>query len=512
LLDTFAADVLDGDRTRLRAIHLHKRFGAVHAVRGVSLDVRAGEVVALLGENGAGKSSLIAMLSGAQPTDSGRIEIAGETHDSLDPAGAARLKIAAIRQEPVLVSTLSVAENLLMGRLPSRWGAVRRGAMFEQARAWLDAVDARVNPGALVGSLSPADRQLVEIARCVGSGARVLFFDEPTAALGPAETDRLFRLIRRLAAGGAGIVYVSHRLEEVFAVCDRVVVLRDGSVVREAPTGEMDERSLVSAMAGRELLEQEMREAKQRHAGEAPLVRVSGLGSDSRLRGVDLVVAEGEIHGLAGIVGSGRSRLLSVLSGLRPHDQGIMELGGLPYAPRSPHAAIRSGVVLVPEDRLGSALFQDLSQAVNVVFSRHEAAASLGLISHAREAAAAASSLERLDVRPADSGMRGGALSGGNQQKLIVARALFAGPRLLLLDEPTRGVDVGAKADIHRLLIELADEGMTVILVSSDMRELMALSDRITVMARGSTTGTFSPPFDPQRLIAAATAEERRPA
>jgi ABC-type sugar transport system ATPase subunit len=223
-------------------------------------------------------------------------------------------------------------------------------------------------------------------------------------------------------------------------------------------------------------------------------------------------VREGEIHGLAGIVGSGRSRLLSVLAGLERPDRGTVELAGRPYAPRSPGAAIAAGVSLVPEDRVASALFPELSQAVNVVVSRHrEAAAALGWVTRSREGATAAPLLERLDVRPRQSRMRGGALSGGNQQKLIVARALFAGPKLLLLDEPTRGVDVGAKADIHRLLSELTAEGIAVVIVSSDMRELISLSDRITVMARGRTTGVFDPPFDSEELIAAATAEARNP-
>jgi ABC-type sugar transport system ATPase subunit len=383
--------------------------------------------------------------------------------------------------------------------------------MVRTARRWLEAVDAQVDPDALVGSLSPADRQLVEIARSVGSGARVLFFDEPSAALGPAETERLFRLIRRLVDGGAGVVYVSHRLEEVFAVCDRIVVLRDGSVVEEALVDESDEESLVRAMAGRKL-EHVMRETRRFQARDVPVLRVRDLRLGSRLRGVDLVVREGEIHGLAGIVGSGRTRLLAALAGLERPDGGTIELGGGRYAPRSPGSAIEAGVCLVPEDRVGSALFAELSQAVNVVVSRHAAAAAaLGLITRAREGVTADPLLQRLDVRPRASTMRAGALSGGNQQKLIVARALFARPRLLLLDEPTRGVDVGAKADIHRLLTELAAEGIAVVLASSDMRELVSLSDRITVMARGRTTGTFEPPFDSQALIAAATADARTP-
>ncbi len=485
---------------------LTKRYDAVVAVDRVSFAIRPGEVLGLVGENGAGKSTLISLVSGAQAPDAGTIRVAGVGHPALTPAQARDAGILAIRQEPVLVPSLSVRENLLLGREPARMGIVDRAATRELARTWLERVGARIDPEAEVGTLSPADRQLVEIARAVGPGARVLFFDEPTAALGPAETQRLFELIARLRSEGTAVVYVSHRLEEVFAVCERVVVMRDGHAVADEPIARLDEAGLVVLMAGHELAEDlAAPRARRRNAADQPLLALHGLSVGRRLQEVSLTVAPGEIHGIAGIVGAGRTSLVEAIAGVVRPTAGRMVLAGEPFAPRDARHALAAGVVVVPEDRLRDALFSELSLATNTVLPRIERVARRGLVDHRGEARAAQPLLDRLSVKPRRPSVIGRALSGGNQQKVILARALFARPRVLLLDEPTRGIDVGTKADIHRLIRDLAAEDVAIMVVSSDLRELLSLADRITVLARGRVAGSFGSPYDGHRIMAAAT-------
>ncbi len=489
---------------RLRG--LRKQYGAVVALSDGTFDIRAGEVLGLVGENGAGKSTLISLVSGAQPADAGTVEFDGLAHHSLTPAGARDAGIVAIRQEPVLVPTLSVAENLVLGREPSTRGVVSRRATRRLAGDWLARVGAQVRPDALVGDLSPADRQLVEVARAVGPGARLLFFDEPTAALGPAETTRLFALVRRLAAEGTAVVYVSHRLEEVFAVCGRVVVMRDGRVVADEPIAALDEPRLVAMMAGRDLAaDLALPRARSGDRPRDPRLVVEGLGVGGRLHDVSLSVAQGEVHGIAGIVGSGRTTLAEAICGVVGVTAGGMRLDGRAYAPGSPRHALDAGIVLVPEDRVRDGLFPDLSIATNATLPRVGLVARHGLIGRGAEASAALPLLRRLRVHPPRPAELARALSGGNQQKVVLARALFAEPRVLVLDEPTRGIDVGAKLEIHELVRELAAAGVAIVVVSSDLRELLALADRVTVLARGRVTGTFEAPLDGHRIMAAAT-------
>lgn len=487
------------------AHNLVKRYGGSEVVRRVSFEINAGEVLGLVGENGAGKSTLVAMLSGATAPDGGSIVVDGVESSALDPAQARRLGIGAVRQEPVLVPTLSVMENMLIGREPRRFGILQRREARATAQEWLTRVGARVSPDAIVGDLSPADRQFVEIARVVGGRACVVFFDEPTAVLGPAETQRLFEVVRRLADERTAVVYVSHRLEEIFEICQRVVVMRDGSLVADRPVAGLDEDTLIALIAGRELAaEEQVREAHPKSAVE-PILVLRGISASGRLHGIDLEVRPGETHGVFGIVGSGRSRLTRVIAGLERPSQGQMVLGSRPYAPRSPREAIDAGVILVPEDRLRSALFGELTQATNVLIGHHSQVARAGWLSHRDEARAALPFMARLAVRPLAPAMPGRTLSGGNQQKLILARALYGSPRVLILDEPTRGVDVGSKVEIHQFIREQAAAGVAVLVISSDLRELRSLADRITVLARGRTVSSFAGDVDGEQVIAAAT-------
>lgn len=483
---------------------ISKRFGGAVALDGVDVDLVPGRVLALIGENGAGKSTLISVLTGSTRPDQGQITTTACVRSSLSTAEALRLGIAAIRQEPVLVPALSIEENLLLGMEPSVAGLVRRRERRAMATRWLADVSASLDPRTIVGELRPADRQLVEIARALGSGARVLFFDEPTACLTPVEVERLFVIIRSLSADGAAVAYVSHRLDEIQEITDDVVVLRDGRRVVAGLTADFNAHGLASAMAGRDVDSPVARISTARVADE-PVLVLSGVSS-GRLQSVSLDVKPGEIHGIAGIVGSSRSRLASVVAGIAPLQSGRMTLGGMPFAPANPRAAMRRGVAFVPEDRWRDSLFGDASQATNVVFPRLPSAA--GFVTSKAEVARARETLEELDVRPRQPRMLARQLSGGNQQKLVLGRALGLSPVVLVLDEPTRGVDVSAKEDIHRAIRRVAANGTAVLVVSSDLPELIALSDRITVLERGRATATFQPPYDPTLLMAAAVGTE----
>jgi ABC-type sugar transport system ATPase subunit len=485
-----------------------KHYGAVIAVADASIAFRTGEVAGLVGENGAGKSTLISLVTGANRPDTGSFAVGGVPVHDFDPQRARNAGIYGIRQEPVLVPTISVTENLLLGMEPADRGIYAKRRARVIAEEWLDRVGAAFSPNVLVETLSPADRQLVEIARAVGPGAMYLFFDEPTSALGPAETERLFELIGRLRDDGTAVVYVSHRLEEIFAVCERIVVMRDGRIVADELADSLDEDGLVGLMAGQELAADLTTTHIRRQLPDGPpFLSIDRIELKDRLHDVSLEVGLGEIHGIAGIVGAGRTSLLEVLAGIVKPTSGAMSLASDTYRPANTADALKAGVFLVPEDRLRDALFPELPLATNTVLPLIDKIWRRGLVTAGRERDAALPLMRRLDVRPLRPSALGGSLSGGNQQKVILARALFADPRLLLLDEPTRGIDVGTKADIHGLIRTLAADGVSVVVVSSDLRELLSLADRITVLSRGRAAGTFDPPFDANRLLAAATGD-----
>jgi len=476
---------------------ISKRFGGHQALRAVDLTLAAGEVHALLGENGAGKSTLMAVLSGSLRPDEGEIVFLGRPVALGDVRAAQALGISMVHQEPQLVPSLSVAENICLGRLPSRLGPARfvdRPALREHALRALHALGQEMDPGSPVQALGVAQRQLVAIARALHFGARLIILDEPTSSLSAAETESLLGILRALRDGGTAIAYISHRMEEVRAVADRVTVLRDGSVVAEGALADLPTDAIILAMSGRELLAADAAAGPSSAAGSGPegaLLEVRGLGRRGRLHDVSLRVNAGEIVGLAGLMGAGRSRVLRSIFGADPVDGGsvLVRVGGDVRPVAGVGAAIASGLGLVPEDRRGQGLVLMASVAENVGLVTPPAARRHGFLRRGLLRAAAARAVETLRIKTRGVDERVAALSGGNQQKVVLGRWLGPDTRVLLLDEPTRGVDVGAKAEIHRHLRRLAAEGRALLVVSSEMPELLALCDRIYVMREGRIAG-----------------------
>ncbi len=469
---------------------ISKAFAGVQALRGVSFDLRAGEVHALVGENGAGKSTLIRVITGAHRPDEGTIELDGAPLEELDPVSARALGIAAIYQQPALFPDLSVAENIAIGLEPGGgWRRVRWNERHDRARRLLERAGAHIDPEADVKGLSMPEQQLVEIARALGAEARILIMDEPTASLSDQEVERLFRVIGELKARGVGIIYISHRLEELPRIADRVTALRDGSLVGTRAMADVTRGDLIRMMVGRELAAVFPKVAAE--PGGAVL-EVEGLGCDeSGVKDVTLSVRAGEVVGLAGLVGAGRTELARVLFGLTPADAGTVRIEGQPVAVDSPGQAVALGIAYVPEDRRRHGVILEMSTAANTTLATLRSHSRLGLIDDRRERNTALGFVHRLGIKTPDLDSPVGNLSGGNQQKVALARWLAASPRLLILDEPTQGVDVGAKAEIHRLMSELAGEGMAILMISSELPEVLGMSDRIAVMHGGSIVATM---------------------
>ncbi|MEU4381897.1 sugar ABC transporter ATP-binding protein [Micromonospora echinofusca] len=474
-----------------------KRFGGVHALRGVDLVLRAGEVHALLGENGAGKSTLINILSGVVTDHDGRISIGGDPVRFAGPAAAQAAGIATIHQELDLVPALSVAENLVLGREPrTRLRTLDRRAMTRTARDWLGPLGAEIDPRRPVGSLRVGEQQLVEIAKALSLDARVLIMDEPTAALADAEVRRLMSTIRALRERGVAVVYISHRLEEIEHIADRATVLRNGEVAGTLRPDRADRQRIITLMVGRPAQALfDVGPADAERPAEPPVLQVDDLAVRPRgtrpgrcePAGVSLTVRAGEIVGLAGLMGAGRTELLETLYGAGPPGRrsGQVRLAGRPYAPRGPRAALRAGVGFVPEDRRRCALVLEHPVGRSIVLAALRRLTTAGFVRAARERDAVRQQVAALAIRTSSAAAPVGSLSGGNQQKVVFARHLLTRPRLLLLDEPTRGVDVGAKAEIYRLLRRLADDGMGILLASSELPELTGVCDRIVVLRRG---------------------------
>jgi len=487
----------------LRAASISRAFPGVQALDDVSFDLQAGEIHALIGENGAGKSTLIKILTGAQTADSGTISIDDQPVEPYDPLGARALGIAVIYQQPALFPTLSVAENLALSlEAAGLWRRIDWPARRRLARELLDRVGARIDPDALAGGLSMPEQQLVEIARALGAKARILILDEPTACLPEHEVERLFALIRELRDQGVGLVYISHRLDELFQLADRVTVLRDGRWVATRPLSEVDKPELIRLMVGRTILGTEplfapgeagpTAAAEGAKKGSVPNVAMRGLGCRvSGVHGVDLEVRSGEILGVAGLVGSGRTELARVLFGLTPADAGELWLRGERVEIGSPARAIAAGIAYVPEDRRRHGVVGPLSVTANTALAVLGRLARRGLLRASDEEDLASELAGRLDLRAASIHTPVGNLSGGNQQKVALARWLAAEPEVFIVDEPTQGIDVGAKSEIHKILRDLAAAGKAVVVISSDMPEVLAVSDRIAVMCRGTVAAVL---------------------
>jgi len=478
-----------------------KSFAGVRALRGVSFDLRPGEVHALLGENGAGKSTLVKIVTGAHRPDEGTIRAGGKTLDRADPLLARALGIAPIYQQPALFPDLSVAENLALGReAGGAWRRIAWGERRRHAQALLARVGARIDLDTRAGALRMAEQQLVEIARALGTNARVLLMDEPTAALAEPEAERLFELMAELVAQGVGIVYISHRLPEVLRIASRVTVLRDGALVATREVAGLDEAELIRLMVGRELTAVFPKRPVPRGGVtlEARGLRCAASG----VRDVSFRLHAGEILGLAGLVGSGRTELARVLFGLTPADGGEIVLGGQAARLDSPGRAVSRGLAYVPEDRRRHGVIPEMSVAANVTLAVLRRIARPFLEAR-RERPLAAGFVERFAIKTPSLDTPVGHLSGGNQQKVALARWLATKPTVLILDEPTQGVDVGAKAEIHRLMVDLAEEGLAILMISSELPEVLGMSDRIAVMREGTIVGTLERAHATQEGLAA---------
>lgn len=474
----------------LQLSSIAKAFGGVHALKGVGFELNAGEVHALIGENGAGKSTLIKTITGAHQPDSGSIFVDDKLIEGNDPGRSRALGIAAIYQQPALFPDLTVAENIAM-RLErgGPWRTVRWSRRSRRAAELLDRVGATISPAALVGDLTMPQQQLVEIASAIGSDARILILDEPTASLSDREVDNLFRVIRELRRRGVGMIYISHRLEELAQIADRVTILRDGTRVATRSMRDVDRSELIRLMVGRELSSVfpkiDVKPGKVLLETRDLSCRSSGVSA------VSLSVRAGEILGLAGLVGAGRTELARVLFGLTPADGGEIRIETTHVTIDSPSRAVALGIAYVPEDRRRHGVILEMPVASNATLAILRKISRGGWIDFTRERKVAAQFVERFAIKTPSVETPVGNLSGGNQQKVALARWLATEPRIIILDEPTQGVDVGAKAEIHRLMGELASRGLAIIMISSELPEVLGMSDRIAVMHAGRIVGTL---------------------
>ncbi|MEM7024779.1 MAG: sugar ABC transporter ATP-binding protein [Pseudomonadota bacterium] len=482
---------------------ISKSFPGVRALDQVAFDVRASEVHALLGENGAGKSTLIKIISGLYQPDAGTIQLDGEQIQFSSPHDAQRRGIATIFQELLLFPELTVAENIFMGHAPrTRFGAIDWSAMRTKAQELLASLDIHdLDPSRVVGSLTVGNRQRVEIAKALSQDARILIMDEPTAALTEADVERLFKIVRLLRERGVGIVYISHRLEEVFALADRVTVLRDGAYVATRDVAEVTEDDLINMMVGRTI--ENLFPKLEARIGQ-PLLELRGLSRRPAFHDVDLSLREGEIVGLAGLVGSGRSDVAQAIFGLAPSESGEMLLDGKPAQITSAGQAKRLGIAYVPEDRGTQGLIKPMTLRENISLAVLRQVAPAWFIDRRAETNLAEQSISQFQIRASSVEQVADKLSGGNQQKVVLGKWLATTPRVLIMDEPTRGIDIGAKSEIHRLMSELAQKGLAILMISSELPEILGMSDRVLVMREGTIVAEFARAEATQEAIAAA--------
>ncbi len=489
--------------------HLSKAFVGVQALDDVAMDVAQGEVHALVGENGAGKSTLIKALSGAHHPDSGEIVWQGEHVSIGSPQHAQSLGVATIYQEFSLVPELSVMENVFLGREPTRLGFVDFAEMRRQTADVLGGLQLDLDPGRRVSTLSVAQMQMVEIAKAVSQNARLFVMDEPSATLTEHELAGLYALVRRLRDDGRSVLYVSHRLEEVFALADRITVLRDGKLVATQNAADTDASEIIRLMVGREITDQYPARSEP-DPGE-PVLEFRDVTTD-RIRGVSFQVRRGEILGIAGLVGSGRSAVARAALGVERVRAGNVFVSGNALDRASPRKSIRAGIGLLSEDRKRHGLVLQLSVRENASLASLESLSRLGFVNRREERRIASHLTGRLNVRMASLDQDVAHLSGGNQQKVLIARWLWRSCKALIFDEPTRGIDVGAKAEIYRLLRELAGQGVAILMISSDLPEVLGMADRILVMRDGRVVGTFDGPSATQEGIMRAAMGHEVPA
>jgi rhamnose transport system ATP-binding protein len=470
--------------------HAAKSFGPVKALLDGSVELRAGEVHALLGENGAGKSTLVKILAGVHQPDSGQLLVNGEEITLHGPSAARAAGIAVIYQEPMLFPDLSVAENIYMGRQPVRAGRrIDRGAMNHDATEIFAQLGVVLDPARPARGLSVADQQIVEIAKALSLNARVLIMDEPTAALSSVEVERLFRVIAALRGRGAAIMFISHRLEEVFAICQQVTIMRDGRFVLTAPTEELDVDTIIRAMIGRDL--GEMYSKSGTVPGEVVLA-VDDITRENVFHDVSFSVRRGEVVALAGLVGAGRTEVARAVFGIDRRSSGSVRLLGKELPNGDPAAAMAAGIAFVPEDRRQQGLVMDLGIDHNVALASLYRLSKAGFIFRGAERRLAVTWAERLHLRYGRMRDMVSTLSGGNQQKVVLGKWLARSPSLLIIDEPTRGIDVGTKAEVHRIIDELAAGGMAVLMISSELPEVLGVADRVLVIHEGRLTGEFT--------------------
>ena len=474
-------------------VELHgiaKSFAGFPALKGVSFDVRAGEVHALLGENGAGKSTLIRTISGVHAPDRGEVRIGGEVVRLSSPRDARRRGIATVYQELLLFPELSVAENIFLGNAPrTRWGRLDWAAMRAKARALLEELDCHdLDVDAKVGGLSVASRQRVEIAKALSQDPRVLVMDEPTTSLAEGDVTRLMAIVQRLRERGVGIVYVSHRLREIFALADRVTVLRDGACIGTRPIGEVTEATLISMMVGRSI--DQLFPKVDAPRGKT-LLELRKLSYQHAVRDVSLTVRAGEILGIAGLVGSGRTELALTIFGITPATSGEILVDGKPVVIDRPRVARDLGIAYIPEDRGLQGLIRSQTLRENVSLPVLDRISWATIVDQGGEVRRAREAIERFGIRARGTEQIARQLSGGNQQKVVVAKWLGTEPRILIMDEPTRGIDVGAKAEIHALMGRLVQQGLGIIMISSELPEVLGMADRILVMSGGRMAAAF---------------------
>lgn len=467
---------------------ISKAFGGVQALKNIRFDANAGEVHALLGENGAGKSTLVKIITGVHQPDSGDIFLDGEPVRFADPRESRAQAIAAIYQEPNLFPDLDIAENIFVGRQPKHQGRILWPEMYKRSRSVLDDLGLGLDVRTRARNLSVAHQQMVEIARALALYARVLIMDEPTSSLTLAEVDELFAIVRRLRDSGTAIIFISHRLEDIFEVADRVTVLRDGNYISTELVADVTEDGLINKMVGRTL--QSMYPDKSAEPGEVALETV-GFSKPPHFHDISLSLRQGEIVGMYGLVGAGRTKIAHALFGIDPPVAGQVRVRGRPIVIRRPRDAMEEGIAFVPEDRQSQGLILPMTISSNITLPVLPRFARASWIDRAQEQRSALEMADQLDVKAASISQLARELSGGNQQRVVLSKWLLTKPSILILDEPTRGIDVGAKSGVHQLLNELASQGVAILMISSELPEILGMSDRILVIREGRLVGEF---------------------